>query len=457
MRAFLLVVVIAAGCREKSEPPATGSAAGTVAAPPVVGRPTRLEEQSVRALVDRWRAAQNDRDFAAYQALYATRMTGVKRVGARVYRFDRAGWIKDRARMFKKPMEVGVDKLAIAVAGPSATVRLEQSFRQGRFRDLGPKQLVVVREGGELRIAREEMLASTVVGATSAAGGGGAAGETFLMLDGEVLLEEDAAVDAKGSPTLDGDQGSASFRARAAVDPAGLEGRARALVGQTFTVYGAGGATCQAKLDRVSLVAGITPHFGTVAEWHGQGSGPALGDGEIAKRVWEAGRTVLVGRPGSCDGLIARAGGPPIVAFEEVSDDKLAASVLVQFRKLDEWEKTQHEFAATDERGAWDKEGAIVHIFRHPTSGKTWAVVHATGGDLCSGFAAEMTAVFEQSGASWKDVSGAGLEQFEPEAAFDLDGDGKPELVAPRVLVGDTGDGFATIRRFDYPDHDCPC
>ncbi len=450
MRAVLLALVVAAACGEKKQDEAAPTAEKAVA--PAMQKPAGkpVDQAEVVALVDRWKNAQNQGDFAAYQALYAQKMNGVKRVGARVFRFDRAGWLTDRERMFKKKMEVSTDKVEVSVAGPSATARFTQTFVQKRFQDVGPKELVVVREGGELRIAREEMLSSTVVG-TQPAGAAGIAG-TFLMLDGEVLLDEASGLDFKSAPVLDPGDGSASFRARAPVDKAEVP-----LAGKPFTVYGARGATCQGTLDRVSLVAGLTPHFGTVAEWHGQAETPALSDAQIAEQVWSSGRTVLVGAVGSCDGLIARAGGPPIVAFEEVKDDKLTAAVLASFRKLDEWEKTQHEFAATDERGAWDREGAIVHIFRHPTSKKMWAVVHANGGDMCSGFAAEMTAVFEQAGKSWKDVSSVTLEQFEPQAAFDLDGDGVPELVAPRILVGNKGDGFETLHRFDYPDHDCPC
>jgi hypothetical protein len=157
-------------------------------------------------------------------------------------------------------------------------VVLEQRFKQGKFQDTGPKELVVVRDNGDLRIAREEMLSSTVVGKQRAAAAGVA--ETYLMLDGEVLLEEDTSLDIRGKPALDPADGSASFRARVAVDRAGVP-----LAGKTFTVYGADGASCQSRLDRVSLVSGITPHFGTVAEWHGQGDTPALSEAEIADIV----------------------------------------------------------------------------------------------------------------------------------------------------------------------------
>ena len=38
-----------------------------------------------------------------------------------------------------------------------------QTFAQGNFRDSGPKQLVIVREAGALKIASEQMLQSRVL------------------------------------------------------------------------------------------------------------------------------------------------------------------------------------------------------------------------------------------------------------------------------------------------------
>src|SRR5438105_2725239 len=59
-----------------------------------------INAKEALALVERWQAAQNKGDFAAYQALYATAFRGVRRSGARVSEFDRAGWLADRERMF---------------------------------------------------------------------------------------------------------------------------------------------------------------------------------------------------------------------------------------------------------------------------------------------------------------------------------------------------------------------
>ena len=414
-----------------------------------------IESAEVTALVEAWKGAQNQGDFAAYQALYARRMTGIKRVGPRVFTFDREGWMKDRGRMFKKKMEVAADDLKVTAGGASALVRVQQTFKQGSFQDVGPKELVVVREDGGLRIAREEMLASAVVGGKGAAAAGLA--DFHFILDGEVLLDPQGGSE-KGTPALVAEPGSASFRARAHLDRSSLEPAALALLGKKMTVYGRDGAVCETALGRPSLVAGLTPHFGTAAVWRGEGDEPALSEAEIAGEVWSGGKTVLVAEAGTCKaGLFARASAP-VVAFEPVDDSALAGKVKSAFRKLPEWAATQKGFAESGGTGTWDEETApTVDIFRHPQSGKTWAVVHATGGNPCSEFGAEMTIVFEQSGAGWKNRSGLTLEPFRPAAAFDLDGDGDPELVAPLRLVADTGDGFATLLEFSYPDHDCPC
>src|SRR3954463_13399613 len=113
-----------------------------------------------RTLVDAWLAAQNKGDFAAYEELYAQKFTGVRRSGARMVSLDRAGWMSDRKRMFAKPMKVSASDLKVAGTPASARVTFAQEWESGTYHDRGPKQLVIVREAGGARIAREEMMAS---------------------------------------------------------------------------------------------------------------------------------------------------------------------------------------------------------------------------------------------------------------------------------------------------------
>src|SRR3954452_8030704 len=71
-------------------------------------------EQRARDVLERWVQAQNRGDFAAYQALYAPGFSGVRRSGDKAVELDRAGWMRDRARMFKKKMRVRVDDLGVS-------------------------------------------------------------------------------------------------------------------------------------------------------------------------------------------------------------------------------------------------------------------------------------------------------------------------------------------------------
>jgi hypothetical protein len=120
----------------------------------------RDDDSRLRDFVERWTGAQNRGDLAAYQALYARSFEGVRRSGPRMVRFDRAGWMRDRARMFRKKMEVAAESLLSSRASGRTTVSFVQHFRSGSYQDVGLKQLVLVDEDGGLRIAREEMLSS---------------------------------------------------------------------------------------------------------------------------------------------------------------------------------------------------------------------------------------------------------------------------------------------------------
>ncbi len=183
MHRVTALLVLMLGC---SSPPADGPPAESASAPETPAAPgapasaspapaelatsprdpapaALLDEQAVRALVDRWLTAQNAGDFEAYSATYASPFFGIKRAGPRTTRFDRAGWLTDRQRMFRKPMSVQAAELDVAPSSTAARVSFTQTWSSGSYRDVGPKQLVVVRQDEGLFIAREEMLTSTRV------------------------------------------------------------------------------------------------------------------------------------------------------------------------------------------------------------------------------------------------------------------------------------------------------
>src|SRR5690606_14694528 len=90
--------------------------------PPAASPPRRVEPAAVQALIDTWLSAQNAQDFDTYASLYAGRFEGVRRSGARTVRLDRAGWIADRERMFKKRMSVELRDVEIEPFATGAAV-----------------------------------------------------------------------------------------------------------------------------------------------------------------------------------------------------------------------------------------------------------------------------------------------------------------------------------------------
>src|SRR5262249_41542266 len=117
-------------------------------------------EYAAQSLLNEWLAAQNTGDLAAYELLYGEKFHGVRRSKERVLRFDRASWLDDRRRMFKKPMTVKASGISFVHEPNAIRLQFTQAFVQGTYADVGEKEIVVVREKGDIRIAYEEMLAS---------------------------------------------------------------------------------------------------------------------------------------------------------------------------------------------------------------------------------------------------------------------------------------------------------
>jgi ketosteroid isomerase-like protein len=240
--------------------------AATVAAAPAV-----LSEASVRAVVDAWLAAQNGGDLAAYTALYAERFQGIRRSGPRTRAFDRAGWMTDRGAMFRSPMRVSLSDVTIASFSTAATVRFTQDFTQQTFHDTGSKEIVVVQTSQGLRIAREEMLASQIVGApASMVANTGAAAVFHVFTHGSsqwvaLSSHDDVSNWAGGAAELLQRNQVVVTRKRA---NASVPQELRALSGQAVRAFASNGTACEARLGelqyRTALARRTTrwhPHF----------------------------------------------------------------------------------------------------------------------------------------------------------------------------------------------------
>src|SRR5262249_52354004 len=133
---------------------------------PMGGGEITEAEVEARGLLGEWLGAQNQYRFDRYAALYAASFRHVRRSGTRQLELDRDAWLADRKPMFRMPMAVWADKVVVTIA-PSIALRFTLYFRAGdgwafpQELDGIEEHMELVVEGGKLRIAREEVLAST--------------------------------------------------------------------------------------------------------------------------------------------------------------------------------------------------------------------------------------------------------------------------------------------------------
>ncbi|HSC86245.1 MAG TPA: hypothetical protein VLC09_03205 [Polyangiaceae bacterium] len=203
--ACLPILVLLAGCTR--DPGAAGSGSSGTSSPPPgsatsaastpshpqptasPAKPADRELEQARQSLAEWQAAQAAHDFDRYSALYADAFRGVKQIGDRRIRFHRKSWLADRRPMFEGQATVQVSGAEFVRVDGKIAAFFDQEFTSPQFRDRGRKVIVfqAATHGDQrlLRIVREEMLSSTVLG-----GGGSVAtlpGFFFARRDAVVL------------------------------------------------------------------------------------------------------------------------------------------------------------------------------------------------------------------------------------------------------------------------------
>ncbi|MCC7537043.1 MAG: DUF4440 domain-containing protein, partial [Deltaproteobacteria bacterium] len=442
-----------------------------------------IPERDVRTLVDAWKSTQNARDHAAYARLYAARFEGVRRAGPRVRRFDRAGWLADRRNMFSLPMAVETADVRVSSSGQSAIVRFTQSFSAGQFRDRGPKELVVVREGGELRIAREEMLASDVLASSAPAPQSGARGDFFMVIDEGDTPQPYVVLSAEPDEAWGGGPISLLTRRRplpqtivtrraASAAPAEVS----AWRGRAVHLYAADGQSCTAHLADLFLLSRVDVHFGTEQRWAGDEDGdgqndrPPANNAEIAGSAFGPGMLLVASlRERGCSGLWARAADRPAPAIfaQTTTPSDLAARALAAFRATPAWRTLQTEYAADGNatpNGRWDEHQRPSHdvrVWEHAASSRRFVSVTAatsTGG--CADFSGQLWALFEAPSTGSDLVlrsDGASPSFLSPAALADVDGDGTPEVVTDSGIARRRGTAWTVTEDVAPENHDCGC
>jgi ketosteroid isomerase-like protein len=430
-----------------------------------------LDKERARELLESWLAAQNAGDFDAYQALYGERFEGVKRSAERTYRYDREQWLEDRQRMFSRPMQVSAEEVRVSSASEAAVIFFEQHWSSATYSDVGPKQLVLVEVAGELRIGREEMLSSRILGH----------GELTAPPLSSFMLVIDA-----GSPHLlfssEVDEGlgrgplTLASRSRPAaatrsVDPARLDESMRTLIGERVEVFGARGAVCTATVGPPVIVHRVVPHFGTVQHWDGDLGGSPSSDAQIAADVWELGASgALLAAPlegEECERpLWARVAAEhhPKVFTPSLAEGGEQIRALSAFRSQPAHREIQADFRSygAGHSGPWDSHGtATPTVVRwiEPGSGREIVTVTARAGAGCADFFGRMWSLFEKVDGDLvprTDPSAPGA--YEPRTIIDLDDDGMVEiLIEDGLLRAGAEGGFTRVIDVTPPYLDCDC
>lgn len=190
LAALAIAAVIA--CKGDSKPPPAkdpGAPATTRAAKPDLARKpaaapelthTAVEARAT-AFLAHWVTVQNGGDVAGYRALYDKKhFDGIKRTTkGKVVRFDNAGWLADREKMFKNKPQVAAQEASVTswlepgsrLKPGVIVVRFVQRWKTERYADHGIKVLHLWRSpAGELTIIYEDLVNAEPGWGTPAAG-----------------------------------------------------------------------------------------------------------------------------------------------------------------------------------------------------------------------------------------------------------------------------------------------
>lgn len=440
------------------------------------GRPPAppLPVEQVKAVAQAWLDAQNRGDFEAYSKTYATKFFGIKRVGQRTASYTREGWLKDRERMFKKKMIVSIDAMSVTTSSQSAAVRFVQTWASGTFKDVGPKQLVIVREAdGSLKIAREEMLASSLVNTAAEAAMDPALLSLIVREDKAKYLAMVLDPSVKKTPGAGPHRLLSRGRTTArSVATAQVPEAWRGWVGQEVVLYGAEAEACRATVAGFDYFVSVYPHFGQLQDWSGEMGGKKASASTVARGLWELGQGYvrLVARlkpAGECKGALwARlASKPAPTLYHQVANTESSTRhAEAATRKLPFMTKLQRQYAQEGGKGFWLSDaGTSVRHFA-PKTGATQSIITVSGidGDGCGAFRGEFWSAWRATPETLgkpelltSPTAPGGI--FVPATAADVDGDGKPELISHHQLARQRGAIWSVILDIEPPSFDCPC
>lgn len=429
-----------------------------------------------------WVSAQNKGDFTAYQALYASKFTGVKRSGEREAQFDREGWLKDRGKMFEKPFTVEAKGLSISAPPHIAVVTFDQTWQSDTFRDRGAKRLIFVREGGRLLISREEMLKSetgapgaiTNVSFEQAALATKTLDSFALLIPGKI----------QASWAVDHPRFISNERAQRGVSVSALPETLKRHMDVRYEVFDKNGTRCEAKPRGFQLLVHIVPHFGTVNFWEGrmqsEGETPVVvPKEERALSLWRTGTgpfetdttspgiwlalemETLQSCPDPVWGRAIREHAPapwPVSAVDGEQMKELKASVSRHPSVL-RFDQEARQEGTVPSQGRWFQriEPGTARALQGPP-GSTFFYATAVGAGGCaSATPVSVGLLFRKQGDRLVPIEKPLYPDGQINAAVDLDGDGQAELISELSILRLGPGGPARVLDLSPLSLDCPC
>lgn len=481
-RALLFASLSLVACQSRARPaqrpaPAVQTPAADASTRAPRALPPAPTEADVRAFVERWAEVQSQHDFARYEQLYAQRFEGVKRSGPRTRGFNRGAWMSDRQPMFTPTQRVTVRDIAVTPSPLTTVARFVQDYTSGTYHDVGTKQLVIVRENNELRIAREEMVTSEVLPSSGGLAALTPGAEMPIVSHGgtfyAVLSAHVGADWHTGAPTMI-DPGPVVVT-RAAADASKLPETLRALASAAVTTYNAAGPSCAAHLGAPVVLRRVDVHFGTEQHWRGEDGDPPMAPADVAASAWGLGADgALLVAPleqpqGACNGArwahLDSLGAAKVFAVRP-ADAATARAALARFRASPAWVALQTQYRGDPHavaRGNWDSHtGAapsvrVWQVAGQPRRFVTVGANVAVGG--CAEFSGALWGAYElgAGGALTPLTGGDNPGFYEPLAASDADGDGFPDFIVPEGILRRREGTYELTDITRYPNLDCDC
>lgn len=462
---FALSFIAFTGCKEKEPAGPAPVPPKSVATEKTAEKPDSEPEESIsqadlEVLLNTWLDSQNEGNFNDYSALYASKFSGIKRAGPKVTTFGRQDWLKDRERMFKKQMKVQVLEPTFMIAKTTAGIQFEQVWESGDYKDKGPKQLSVVLEDGQLKIAREEMLRSQKLDEKNPIPDYSPETAAIVIDENLVVISMDEDDVSHHPPKLMSPRGVAMAAVKDEKDLKSFIGREARVIGPDQTI-------CNAKIESLHVYAGVEPHFGQVQAWTGE-FGPAPSENEIAAGIWELAGTsrVIVGQ------LDKRCAGGLLATFDSEApatsltnldtSEETESAVKTAFRGLSGYKLIQKEFREEfNKEGFWDEEdsGGFVTYRAFASEGKLkYVSISVDAGPGCGDFGGYFWALYkigaDQKPVLLTDQRDPG-EYFVPEATVVVNG--KTYFVGENRIFEEVGATFVNTHSVPIHSYDCPC